>query len=171
MDKWEKYLLYAIPLIGAAALVFYLMTKQQAAAPAAAPGQAVAQVLPSNLVKRGLTPQDLGVTDFNLTALGAGWTNMVNTAVPQGIKEIKFTGLSYSGTLASQVRISAGTSMREYWPVRYIAGLISHVWYDDSPSVALENQPVVIDVNFTGAATEYIGLMGEVTEIRGRTVA
>jgi hypothetical protein len=53
----------------------------------------------------------------------------------------------------------------------WIAGLESQVFTDTSPSIAQQNQPVIIDVYAKAAATEGINIMGTVVERRGMVVA
>jgi hypothetical protein len=171
--EMKQLLMYAVPIGIAGAVIYYFATKQPAAAGAAPVTAAPSQMLPApqDTITRGLIPTDLGVNSWNFALLANTWNTVVNTTVPRGVKSIKFTGISYGGTNASQIRITAGTSVREVWPIKFVAGLQSQLWYDDSPSTALENQPVIIDVYATGAATETISIMGEVAEIRGRTIA
>jgi hypothetical protein len=125
---------------------------------------------PSELSVRGLRPQDLGLTTFNITAGGAGWTNVCTATVADNTF-IAFTGCSYGGTNFGQLRIQAGARYAEYWPLTFIAGLVSQLWYDDSPSIAQQNQPVIIDAYAKAAATESINIMGTVVEKRGLTIA
>lgn len=182
----EDLLKYGIPVVIVAAIMYLFATRQQAPAAAGAPSAVtpVASGVEGQLIRmaqtqgapdyivRSLTPTDLGLASWSVTAGGAGWTNMVNTTVADQ-RWIAITGVSYyeATPLATQIRIQAGASMREYWPLTFIAGLQSHMWTDDTPPIAQQNQPVIIDVNFTGAATETISLMGIVVEKRGMTVA
>ena len=124
----------------------------------------------SELVVRGLIPQDLGLITFSITAAGAGWTSVCNTATPDNTF-ISLEGCSYGGTVFSQLRIQAGSRYVEYWPLTFISGLQNQLWYDDSPSVAQQNQPIIIDAYASGAGTENINIMGTVVEKRGITIA
>ncbi|MHA1852600.1 MAG: hypothetical protein ACTSUF_03725 [Candidatus Heimdallarchaeaceae archaeon] len=124
----------------------------------------------SELVVRSLRPQDLGLTDWNVTAAGAGWVTMANTTVADNTF-ISFDGCSYGGTNFSQLRITAGARTAEYWMLDWIAGLESQVFYDTTPTIAQQNQPVIIDVYAKGAGTESINIMGTVVERRGMVVA
>jgi len=192
----KKYLPYIIAG-GLGIGIIYLVTRQQVAqqaapqvqipemGPVAVPGVvktgvqgnllAIASqqlgIPASQLVVRSLRPEDLGLTaSFNVTAAGVGWTNMVNTAVADNTF-ISFDGCSYGGTNFSQLRIQAGARTAEYWPLTWIAGLQSQVFYDTTPTIAQQLQPVIIDVYAKAAATESIDIMGTVVERRGMVVA
>jgi len=199
MDKWEKYLLYAIPLIGVVALVYYFMTRQQVAAPAAgqAVGAPVAGVgVPSysgtpttdptgqllalaqqqcglsgeSVIVRGLRPQDLGLNDFQFTStLVNTWENWVNHTVAD-CTFIAITGIAYGGTSFSQLRTQAGSSYRGYAPLSFISGLVSQLYFFPQPMIIEQNQPCIMDVISRAAATEGISLMGIVVEKRGMVV-
>jgi len=186
MVKMEKVIMYGIPIVIGGAIVYYLATKP--AAPAAAAGAAPQEVMKpgiegelmsmamrqlglpqSEIVIRGLRPQDLGINTFNVAAAGAGWTTLANATVADNTF-IAFTGCSYSGTNFAQLRITSGASVREYWPISFIAGLESKLWHDDSPSIAQQNQPVMIEAYAKAAGTEEINIMGVVAEKRGITL-
>ena len=185
MVKMEQVLMYGIPIAIGGAIVYLLATKPvQAAAGAAAPQEAIKPGIEgelmsmamrqlglpqSEIVIRGLRPQDLGINTFNVTAGGAGWATMANTAVADNTF-IAFTGCSYSGTNFAQLRITSGASVREYWPISFIAGLESQLWHDDSPSIAQQNQGVMIEAYAKAAGTEEINIMGVVAEKRGITL-
>ena len=185
MVNIEKYLPYIIIGGLGAAVLYYLSTKPAlggAAAPMVVevkPGvqgnllQRASQQLgipQSELVVRGLRPQDLGLVTWDITSVGAGWTSVANTAVADNTF-ISFDGCSYGGTNFTQMRIQAGARYMEYWPLTFITGLESQLWYDDSPSIAQQNQSVIIDVYAKAGATETINLMGTVVERRGMVIA
>ena len=190
----DDILKYGLPAVLGIGLLYFLSQRQQPVAVAAAapitppavpglPGivptgvsatlaqMAASQGAPDYII-RPLIAQDLGLTDWSVTAAGAGWTNMINANVADQTW-IAITGVSYADTTptATQMRIQAGASYRQYWPLSFIAGLESAVWTAPSPVIAQQNQPVIIDVNFTAADTEIIVLMGVVAEKRGITIS
>lgn len=127
---------------------------------------------PSELTVRGLRPEDLGLTtSWNFTSGAVNtWENWINTTVADN-RFIAFQGVSYAGTNFSQIRIQAGARYVEYWNLNFISGLVSKLWFDDSISIAEQNQPVVIDVISKAAlATESIDIIGTVVEKRGLTI-
>lgn len=169
--KIKQLLTYAIPIAIGGAVIYYLVTRPPAVPPAAVPTPPTMVPVPEGTITRGLIPADLGVTSWDFALLANQWNTVINTTVPRGVKSIKFQGVSFAGTNATQIRITAGAAVREIWSITRIPGLISQIWYDPSPSTATENQPVIVDVYSKGVATETVSLIGEVTEIRGRTIA
>ena len=198
--KMEKALMYGIPIVVGGAIIYYLVTRPPAVpaatvptpaqvgipslGPVAVPGvvktgiqgelmaMAMNQLgLPaSEIVIRSLRPQDIGLTSFNHTSTGANvWDNFASATVADNTF-ISFDGVSYGGTNFSQMRINAGARAVEYWPLAWIAGLRSQVFYDTSPSIAQQNQPVIIDINAKAVATENVSIMGTVAEKRGLVI-
>ena len=127
---------------------------------------------PNELIVRGLRPADVGLTtSFAFTSTVANtWENWVSTTIADNTF-ICINGVAYSGTTFSQMRIHAGAKYVEYWPLGFISGLESQIWFDASPPIVEQNQPLVIDIISTGAATEYPALMGTVVEKRGLVVS
>lgn len=186
----EKYVPYIVIGGLGIGILYYLVTRPApvAAAPAAAapptvvkPGiegilldMAMKQTgLPeSEIVIRGLRPQDLGLNNWSHTSVAANaWENMATGTVADSTF-IAFTGVSYAGTNFSQLRITSGAAVREIWPIAFVAGLRDQLWHDNTPSIAQQNQPVIIDVIAkAGAATESVNIMGVVAEKRGMVVA
>ena len=125
----------------------------------------------SELVMRGLRPEDLGLTtswSFTSTAINT-WENWVTATVADNTF-IAIEGVAYGGTSFSQIRINAGAATSALWNLNFVAGLQSQLWYSASPIIAQQNQPVVIDVISNAVATETIGLMGTVVERRGMLI-
>lgn len=198
MEKWEKYLLYAISGIGIVAFIYYLVTRQQAAVmppTPEAPGTAVGvpsytgtpstdptgQLLAlaqqqcglsgESVVVRGLRPQDLGLNNFMFTStLVNTWENWVNATVAD-CTFIAITGISYGGTNFSQLRVQAGSSYVAYPNLAFISGLVSQIYFFPQPIIIEQNNPVIIDVISKAAATEGINLMGIVVEKRGMLIS
>ena len=129
--------------------------------------------IPQNeLIMRSLRPEDIGLTtSFAFTSTAANtWENWVSTTIADNTF-IALTGVAYSGTTFRQMRIQAGARYVEYWPLSFISGLESQLWFDSSPPIVEQNQPLVIDIISTAAATEYPALMGTVVEKRGLVIA
>ncbi len=107
--KMKKALMYGIPIVIGGAVIYYLMTRPPAIPPAVAPapaqvgitepgpvavpgvvktgiqGELMAMAMsqlglpPSEIVIRGLRPQDIGLTSFNHTSTGANvWDNFAS---------------------------------------------------------------------------------------------
>jgi len=125
----------------------------------------------SELVTRSLRPQDIGLTSWNHTSTAANvWDNFATATVADNTF-IAFGGVSYGGTNFSQMRINAGASVSGIWPLAFIAGLVSQVYYAPQPVIAQQNQPVIIDIISKGVATEAVNIMGTVVERAGITIA
>jgi hypothetical protein len=127
---------------------------------------------PFDLVVRGLRPEDLGLTtSWNFTSGAVNtWENWVNHTIADNTF-IAIQGVSYGGTNFAQVRIQAGAKYTEFWNLSFVSGLINQLYWDESPTIVEQNQPIVIDVISKAAqATESINLMGTVVEKRGMVV-
>lgn len=198
--KIERILMYAIPIVGAVALLYYLMTRPPTVAvpvtptpPAAAPPVGVpsyvgvpamdptSQLLAmaeqqcgltgESVVVRGLRPQDLGINNFMFTStLVNTWEAWINTTVAD-CTFIAITGISYLGTNFSQLRVQAGAAYVAYPNLAFISGLVSAIYFFPQPIIIEQNQPIMIDVISKAAATEGVSLMGIVAEKRGVVVA
>ncbi len=126
----------------------------------------------SELTVRSLLPLDVGLTTwtFNLTAVG-GW-NTVAAGNVASDRFIALTGVSYSGTVAEQVRISAASSTVAYFSIQHVPGITETHHIDISPIIVQQNQPVIIEVYSSAAAgTDEVILEGMTVEPRGRLLA
>lgn len=122
----------------------------------------------SELVVRGLRPEDLGLTtSWNFTSTAANtWETWVNSTIADN-RFVSISGVSFGGSVFKQARIQAGARTSGVWNLTFIAGLISQLWYVPSPIIIQQNEPVSIDIIGTGVATESVSLMGSVVERRG----
>ena len=123
----------------------------------------------SELVMRGLRPEDVGLTtswNFTSTAVNT-WENWFSTVVADNTF-IAITGVSYGGTNFAQIQISAAASTSGYFNLSFISGLESQLWYAAQPIIAQQNQLISAQVISKAAqVTESINLMGTVVERRG----
>ena len=196
MKKWEKYLMYGIPIIGGVALAYYLLTRPSAPAalpPTAPPAPEPAVGVPSytgvpatdprgtllamaeqqcgltgdSVVIRGLRSQDFGLANWNHTSTGANvWDNFASATVGD-CTFIALTGISYSGSNFSQMRVQAGSSYVAYPSLAFISGLVSQIYFFPQPVYIEQNNPVVIDIIAKAVATEGVSLIGMVAEKKG----
>ncbi|KKK53901.1 hypothetical protein LCGC14_3090120 [marine sediment metagenome] len=126
----------------------------------------------SELTVRSLLPLDVGLAtwSFNLTAVG-GW-NTVAAGNVASDRFIAITGVSYSGTVAEQIRISAASSTVAYFSIQHVPGITTTHHMDISPIIVQQNQPVIIEVYSSAAAgTDEVILEGMTVEPRGRLLA
>lgn len=126
----------------------------------------------SGLVVRGLRPEDLGLTtswSFTSAAVNT-WENWINATVAD-TTFIGIEAVSYAGTSFSQARLTGGARVSGFWDLNFIAGLANQIYYQASPIIIDQNQPVVVDViSNTQPATEFINLIGTVVEKRGLVI-
>jgi len=191
--------MYLIPIVGVGAVLYYLMTKEQAIVSPVAPVTPISQAvgvpsytgIPStdatsqllalaeqqcglsgdSVVVRSLRPQDLGLTSFSHTSTGANvWDNFASTTVAD-CTFIAIIGISYAGSNFSQMRVNAGASYVGYAPLAFVSGLVSQVHFFAQPLTAEQNQPIIIDIIAKAVATENVNLMGTVVEKRGMLIS
>ena len=122
----------------------------------------------SELVVRGLRPEDLGLTtSWSFTSTVANtWETWINTNVADN-RFIAIEGVSYGGTSFNQIQIQPAASTGAYWNLSFVAGLVSQLWYSAVPVIVQQNQPIVVQVISNAVATESINLIGTVCERRG----
>ncbi len=122
----------------------------------------------SELVMRGLRPEDIGLTtSFSFTSTGVNtWESWFSSVVPDNVF-IVIQGVSYSGSSFSQLRISAAASTSGYFNLNFIAGLESQLFYAAQPIIAQQNQLISGEIISNAIATENVSLMGTVVERRG----
>ena len=126
----------------------------------------------SELTVRSLLPLDVGLTtwSFNLTAVG-GW-NTVAAGNVASDRFIAITGVSYAGTVAEQIRVTAASSTVAYFSIQHVPGITETHHIDISPIIVQQNQPVIIEVYSSAAAgTDEVILEGMTVEPRGRLLA
>ena len=126
----------------------------------------------SELTVRSLLPLDVGLAtwSFNLTAVG-GW-NTVAAGNVASDRFIAITGVSYAGTVAEQIRVTAASSTVAYFSIQHLPGITTTHHMDISPIIVQQNQPVIIEVYSSAAAgTDEVILEGMTVEPRGRLLA
>jgi len=189
--------LTVLALIAAAIGVAYFIFKKPtevARAPAVAgvPGVPVAPVAPpttiqgqlistatqqlglpeSELTVRSLLPQDVGLNTwtFNLTGVG-GWNTVANTNVGDN-RFIAITGVSYAGTVAEQIRVTAASSVVAYFSIQHVPGITETHHIDIRPIIVEQNEPVRIEIYSSAAAgADEVVLEGITVEKRGMVLA
>ncbi len=126
-----------------------------------------------NLTVRGLRPEDLGLTGsswtFNITSANA-WNNIISGSAGDN-RYIAITGLSYTGSAITQVRMVLGGRTSEIWSIEHIPSLENPIFIDLTPTIIKQNQRIDIDVYATAAGTESLVFQGIVVEKKGLVLA
>jgi len=126
----------------------------------------------SELTVRSLLPQDVGLNTwtFNLTGVG-GWNTVANTNVGDN-RFIAITGVSYAGTVAEQIRVTAASSVVAYFSIQHVPGITETHHIDIRPIIVEQNEPVRIEIYSSAAAgADEVVLEGITVEKRGMVLA
>ena len=128
----------------------------------------------SELVVRSLRPEDIGLSgsafNFPITTANA-WNNIVSSTMGDN-RFIAITGVVYTGSIITQLRIVAGGATREIWNVQAIPSMETPRYVDLTPTAIQQNQSLSIDVYANNAsAGESLIFEGIVVEKRGLIVA
>ena len=125
------------------------------------------------LTIRSLRPDDLGLGStwsMNLATANA-WNTTVNTNVGDN-RFICLKSVSYSGTAAESVRITAGSSVVAEFNIQQIPGITTTHTARIREVVVEQNMPIRIEVYASAiAATDTLILSGTVVEKRGMVLA
>ncbi len=126
----------------------------------------------SELTIRSLLPLDVGLNTwtFNLPAIG-GWNTVANTSVGDN-RFIAITGVSYAGTVAEQIRVTAASSVVAYFSIQHVPGITETHHIDITPIIVEQNEPIRIEIYSSAAAgTDEVSLEGITVEKRGMLLA
>ncbi len=125
------------------------------------------------LTIRGLRPEDLGLSggawSFSIGSANA-WNNIISSSLGDN-RYLMITGVTYTGSAITQLRIVAGGSVREIWNVQAIPAMETPRYVDLTPTIIKQNQSVSIDVYSTAAGTESLIFNGIVIEKKGLILA
>ena len=124
------------------------------------------------LTVRSLRPEDLGVTgawSFSIGTVNA-WNNILSASLGDN-RYLALTGLTYTGSAITQIRIVAGGSQKEIWNIQAIPAMETPRLIDLTPTVIKQNQSISIDVYATATGTESIIFDGIVVEKKGLILA
>ncbi len=185
-----------IAIGGAGALIYFLTRKKEVRLPAVPTAPAPIPPIPSklkpitaegelkqiamkelnlgeeSLTVRSLRPEDLDVTgawSFNITSANA-WNNVISASVGDN-RYIALTGLMYTGSSVTQVRIVAGGRTSEIWSIEHIPAMETPILIDLTPTIIKQNQRIAIDVYATATGTESLVFQGIVVEKKGLVLA
>ncbi len=198
MAKKNTTLLLVLGTLGIAGLFFLLRKPVVAAAPAVVPvGVPVAPTsarpaypvgcegemiqmaeqqlgLPrSELTVRSLRPNDLGlgsIWSVNLATAGA-WNTVINTNVGDN-RFICLKSISYSGTAAEAIRVTAGGSVVLETNIQRIPGITTTHTASIREVLVEQNMPIRVEVYASAiSATDQLIISGSVVEKRGLLLA
>lgn len=195
-----KLILALIAISGVTALVYFITKKKGSSLPATptvmpqTPAQGVRQVTTpqpattegilkqiamqelhlgdNELTVRSLRPEDLGLTgswSFSVATPNA-WNNVLSKSLGDN-RFLAITGVTYTGTAITQVRIVAGGSTKEIWNIQAIPLMENPRYIDMTPTIIKQNQSISIDVYATASGTESLIFDGIVVEKKGMVTA
>ncbi len=125
------------------------------------------------LTVRSLRPNDLGlgsIWSVNLANINA-WNTVINTTVADN-RFICLKSISYSGTAAEAVRVTAGASVAAEFNIEQIPGITTTHTASIPNVVAEQNQNIRVEVYASAvSATDNLILSGVVVEKRGMVLA
>ncbi len=128
----------------------------------------------SELVVRSLRPEDLGSSSSAFSfpiATANAWNNIISTNVSDN-RFIAITGVVYTGSIITQLRIVAAGSTKEIWNVQAIPSMETPRYVDLTPTAIQQNQMLAIDVYATNtSAGESLVFEGIVVERKGLVIA
>jgi len=121
------------------------------------------------LTVRSLRPNDLGlgsVWSINLANANA-WNQVINTNVADN-RFICLKSVSYNGTAAESIRVTAGSSVVLETNIEQIPGITTTHTASIREVVVEQNMPIVVDVYASAvSATDNLILSGTVVEKKG----
>jgi len=127
----------------------------------------------SELTVRSLRPNDLGLGNtwsMNLANAGA-WNTTVNTTVADN-RFICLKSVSYSGTAAESIRVTAGASTVLETSIERIPGITTTHTASIPDIIVEQNQNITIQVYASAiSATDNLIISGVVVEKRGMVLA
>ena len=125
------------------------------------------------LTVRSLRPDDLGlgsIWSVNLTSANA-WNTVINTNVGDN-RFICLKSVSYSGTAAEAIRVTAGGSVVLETNIQRIPGITTTHTASIRNVVVEQNMPIRIEVYASAvSATDQLIISGSVVEKRGMVLA
>ncbi|GAF87967.1 unnamed protein product, partial [marine sediment metagenome] len=124
------------------------------------------------LTIRSLRPEDLGVTgawSFNIGSANA-WNNIISNYLGDN-RFLMLTGVTYTGSAITQVRMVLGGSTKEIWTIQAIPAMETPRYVDLTPTIIKQNQMISIDVYATTTGTESLVFDGVVIEKKGLVLA
>ena len=124
------------------------------------------------LTIRSLRPNDLGLNTWsmNLANINA-WNTTVNTNVADN-RFICLKSVSYSGTAAESIRVTAGSSVVAEFSIEQIPGVTTTHTASIRDIVVEQNMPIRIEVYASAvSATDNVILSGSVVERAGMVLA
>ncbi len=124
------------------------------------------------LTVRSLRPDDLGLgSTWSMNLAGIGWNTTVNTTVADNTF-ICLNSVSYSGTAAESVRVTAGSSVVAEFNIERIPGITTTHTARIPDIIVEQNLPIRIEVYASAvSATDNVILSGTVVEKRGLLLA
>jgi len=126
----------------------------------------------SELSVRSLRPNDLGlgsIWSVNLANAGA-WNTVINSSVPSG-RFVCLKSVSYSGTAAEAIRVTAGASTVLETNIEMIPGITTSHTASIPDIIVEQNQNITVQVYASAvSATDNLILSGVVVEKRGMLV-
>ena len=127
----------------------------------------------SELTVRSLRPDDLGLGStwsMNLAVANA-WNTVINTTVADN-RFICLKSVSYSGTAAESVRVTAGASTVAEFNIEHIPGITTTHTASIPEVIVEQNQNITICVYASAvSATDNLILSGSVVERAGMVLA
>ena len=124
------------------------------------------------LTVRSLRSNDLGLNtwSFNLATAGA-WNTVINANVGDN-RFICLKSVSYSGTAAESIRVTAGSSVVAEFSIESIPGVTTTHTASISDIIVEQNMPIRIEVYASAiSATDNVILSGSVVEKKGMVLA
>ena len=124
------------------------------------------------LTVRSLLPLDVGLNTwtFNLPAIG-GWNTVANTNVGDN-RFICLKSISYAGTAAESIRITAGSSVVMETSIERIPGITTTHTASIREVVVEQNMPIRVEVYASAiSGTDNLIISGTVVEKKGMVLA
>ena len=124
------------------------------------------------LTVRSLRPDDLGLGSiWSLNLAAVGWnTGVINTTVSDN-RFVCLKSISYSGTAAEAVRVTAGSSVVAEFNIEQIPGITTTHTASIPEIIVEQNLPIRVDVYASAiSATDNLIISGSVVEKRGMLV-
>ena len=124
------------------------------------------------LTVRNLRPEDLGLATWSMNlAVANAWNTTVNTNVADN-RFMCITGVSYAGSAAESVRVTAAGSTVAWFSIEQVPGITTTHHVDIRPILVEQNEPIRIEVYASAvSATDNVILEGAVVEKRGIVLA
>lgn len=122
------------------------------------------------LLSRGLLPSDLGVSGYSWSfSVNTGWNTIVDSSIGNK-RYVAITGVTYTGSNITQIKIHSGGSLAEIWDIESLGAFETPHYIDTTPTIMSEDDGVKIEVYAKASGTESIIFDGIVVEKKGMTV-